>query len=118
MILGQLTNYLEKVHAIPDCQLAYRQLYSTETTVCSVVKDLLELMDEGKCGLLVMLGLSATFDTVVHEILLNDLRSIGIVDEALQYLNSYIKDRTCCVQIGNCFSSTKALTRSASPQAY
>ena len=57
----------------------------TETTVCSVVNDVLEIMDEGNCGILVLLDLSAAFDTAVHEILLNDIKSIGIVDEALQY---------------------------------
>ena len=60
-ILDQLLTHLNEVQAIPDNQSAYRQLYSTETTICSVVNDLLIMMDEGKCGLLVLLDLSAAF---------------------------------------------------------
>ena len=39
------------------------------------------MVSEGKCGILVMLDLSAAFDTVVHEYLLNDLKFIGINGE-------------------------------------
>ena len=48
VMLAQLVDHLERIHALPDSQSAYRQLYSTETAVCSVVSDLLEMMDEGK----------------------------------------------------------------------
>ncbi len=34
-------------------------------------------MDEGKCGLLILLDLSAAFDTVVHEFLIMDCKSVG-----------------------------------------
>ena len=36
------------------------------------------MVSEGKCGILVMLDLSAAFDTVVHEYLMNDLKFIGV----------------------------------------
>ena len=111
VILEQLNIHLQKIDVMPDCQSAYRQLYSTETTICSVVNDLLEMMDEGSCGVLVLLDLSAAFDTVVHELLLDDLKLIGIVDDALEYLRSYLSDRKYCVQIGNSFSSYETLER-------
>ena len=111
VILEQLMDHLNKVHALPDNQSAYRQLYSTETAVCAVVSDLLDVMDEGKCAILVLLDLSAAFDTVVHELLLNDMKTIGIEQVALQYLENYLRDRKYCVQIGNSFSSHESLTR-------
>ena len=110
VIERQLVDYLERSRALSDFQSAYRQFFSTETVICSVVSDLLELMDNSKCGILVLLDLSAAFDTVVHELLLNDLRAIGVVGEALEYLESYLQGREYCVQIGNCFSSQVALT--------
>ena len=36
-----------------------------ETTVCSIMNDMIQMVSEGKCGILVMLDLSAAFDTVV-----------------------------------------------------
>ncbi len=111
VILDQLWRHLNEVNAIPDDQSAYRRLYSTETTLCTVVNDLLIKMDEGKCNVLIMLDLSATFDTVVHSFLLNDLKRIGIDGNAQAYLESYLKNRMYCVQIGKSFSKKKSLQR-------
>ena len=69
------------------------------------------MMDENKCALLVLLDFSTAFDTVVHELLVQDLRNIGVVDNDLKYLENYLWNRSYCVQIGNCFSSHEALTR-------
>ena len=111
VILSQLTNHLDKVGAIPDNQSAYRCLYSTETALCTVVSDMRRLLDEGKCGLLLLLDLSAAFDTVVHNILLRDCENIGIEGTALAYLQNYLEGRTYCVQIGDEFSDSRPLTR-------
>ena len=111
VILDQLTDHLNAVQALPDCQSAYRRLYSTETSMCSVINDLLVLMDNGKCGILILLDLSAAFDTVVHSLLLKDCKAIGIEDDALEYIRSYLEDRTYCVQIGKSFSKVKHLER-------
>ena len=94
VVIEQLMEHLEKVHVLPDSQSAYGPVFSTETTICSVVNNLLEMMDEGKCAILVLLDLSAALDTVVHELLLEDLRNIGVVDNALKYLGSYLQNRS------------------------
>lgn len=94
VILNQLWDHLNAAHALPNSQSAYRRLYSTETTVCSVTNDLLVQMDNGKCGILILLDLSAAFDTVVHKLLLEDCKAIGISGNALAYLQSYLTDRT------------------------
>ena len=90
VILDQLMQFLEVTWVFPDNQSAYRKLYSTETALCSVVNDLLIMMDEGKCGILILLDLSAAFDTVVHSLLLKDLKAIGIEGEALDFLESFL----------------------------
>ena len=68
-------------------------------------------MDEGRCGVLVLFDLSAAFDTVVHELLLDDLRAIGVTHRAVRYIRSYLEDRKYCVQIKNSFSDLKMLRR-------
>lgn len=102
---------MQLVEALPDNQSAYRRLYSTETTLCSVVNDMQMLIDEGKCGILILLDLSAAFDTVVHDILLRDCENIGIEGAALAYLRSYLENRIYCVQIGDTLSEMKTLER-------
>lgn len=110
VILQQLNNHLDMVEAIPDGQSAYRCLYSTETALCTMVSDMRGLLDEGKCGLLLLLDLSAAFDTVVHSILLRVCENIGIEGAALAYLRSYLEGRAYCVQIGEEFSDSRPLT--------
>ena len=113
-ILDQLIEFLEMAQVFPDNQSAYRKLYSTETALCSVVNDLLIMLDEGKCGIPILLDLGAAFETVVHSLLLKDLKAIGIEGEALDYLETFLTNRTYCIQIGKTFSRTKVLTRGVS----
>ena len=56
--------------------------------------ELLRAMDEWKAGILLLLNLSATFDTVCHDILLRQLESDkGMHETALAWLSSYLENR-------------------------
>ena len=59
----------------PVLQSAYRKGHSTETALLKVTNDILMNMDRQHRTLLVMLDVSAAFDTVDHEILLRMLAS-------------------------------------------
>ena len=57
-------------------------------------------MDAQKVTLLVMLDLSAAFDTIDHAILLEILKKkVGLSGTALQWVQSYISNRCQCVQV-------------------
>ncbi|XP_068231962.1 uncharacterized protein [Palaemon carinicauda] len=101
VILERLIRHLEVIEALPGNQSAYKKLYSTETAISSVVNHMLEMMDEIKCGILILLDLSAAFDTVVYELLLYDLQTIGNEDQAFEYLKDYLAGRNYSVQIGS-----------------
>ena len=78
----------------PLLQSAYRLGHSTETALLKVHNDLLMNMDAQRVALLVLLDLSAAFDTVDHEVLLNRLRSsFGIRGTALRWFASYLSNR-------------------------
>ena len=62
---------------------------------------LLMASDSGLLSILVLLGLSAAFNTVSHDILLDRLASIGITDIPLAWLKSYLTGRTQFVQLKN-----------------
>ena len=95
----QLLIYLKENDLISENQSAYRENHSTETTICAVMDDLTKIVDEGRCGILVMLDLSAAFDTVDHAILLKDLKDIGIGKSALKWFANYLENRYQSVHI-------------------
>ncbi len=109
IMLNQLMEYLNCINALPDNQSAYRNLHSTESVLCCVQNNMLEWMDEGKYGIIILLDLSAAFDTVVHKFLLQDLRDIGVMQGALMYLESYLENRSYSVQVGNSLSEHRLL---------
>jgi hypothetical protein len=75
-------------------QSAYRPKHSTETALAKVFDDLSHVLDQKKVVLL-LLDLSAAFDTIDHVVLLQRCESVfGITGSALKWLESYMKDRT------------------------
>ena len=103
-ILDQLLPVLEVNGVIPSLQSAYRQFHSTETALCKIYNDLVLNTCAGKISVLVMLDLSAAFDTVDHNLLINDLEEVGLRDSALKYMKSYLFGRTQRVVVGEATS--------------
>ena len=90
---------------LPACQSAYRPFHSTETALVKVSSDILQNMDKKHVTFLVMLDLSAAFDTVDYSILLNILANdFGISGKAAAWLRSYLLNRTQRMSINDSFS--------------
>lgn len=77
----------------------FRPSHITETVLLKVVNDLLLVSDSGDYSILVLLDLSAAFDTVCHSVLLSRLSEISITGVALQWLTSNLLDRQSFVRI-------------------
>ena len=107
----QLVDHLKRNNLYEVFQSAYRQLHSTETALLRVHNDLLQAVDTHGGAILVLLDLSAAFDTIDHDELLNLLQnSFGIEDSALKWFESYLKDRTQTVQISSSCSKDSKLS--------
>ena len=63
----QLNNYLMNNNLHENFQSAYKVHHSTETVMVKVQDDILHAIDCNKAVVLLMLDLSAAFDTVSHE---------------------------------------------------
>ena len=91
-------------------QSAYRQYHSTETALLKVHNDILRALDRGECVFLVLLDLSAAFDTVDHTVLSDRLeKKFGITGGALRWLQSYMTGRTQAVAIRGVQSNERTL---------
>ena len=99
-VLCQLQDHLKSNDLYSPFQSAYRTGHSTETALTHVTNDLLAKMDDGKISMVVLLDLSAAFDTIDHEILLARLQSyFGVDGTALAWLRSYITGRMQFVSV-------------------
>ena len=84
---------------------AYRKDHSTELLLLKVVNDLYTSFDMNMPSVVVLLDLSAAFDTVDHNKLLSILeKDIGIAGTALKWFESFLKGRTQKVKIGSTYS--------------
>lgn len=107
----QLQDHMTTINLFPVFQSAYRQNHSTETALFKVKNDLLLNMDKGHVTLLVILDLSAAFDTVDHGILLHWLQfKLGLRDKALLWFKSYLAGRKQQVSVNGTLSDKFNLT--------
>ena len=64
-------------------------------------------MDEDKISVLLLMALSASFDTIDHHILLSRLETVFCIrSTALQWFRSYLLDRNQCIVVNNSASSS------------
>ena len=111
VFVDQMNDHRERNRLHPVNQSAYRKNHSTETALVRIVNDILIAMDNKMCVALVMLDLSAAFDTVSHSILLRRLEEdFGVKGSALVWLESYFSGRTQAVNINGTLSIPRPLT--------
>ena len=81
LVARQLMEHLSLADLLPPLQSGFRRGHSTETAVLRVLSDIVQAVDRGDQAALVLLDLSAAFDTVDHSILLERLQqTFGISD--------------------------------------
>ena len=79
-------------------QSAYRQLHSTETALLRVQNDILQAVDSRDGAILVLLDLSAAFETIDHEKLIRTLDEYcGIKGDRSSQMVFIISERPCSI---------------------
>src|SRR6218665_3799928 len=97
----QLLPYLETSGLLPTYQSGFRANHSTETALLSLLSDIYFAIDKSQLSLLALYDVSAAFDMVDHQILLERLEtSCGISSLPLLWIKSYLSDRTQIIVSG------------------
>ena len=109
LALARLRPHVMSTGNFNQFQSAYRSGHSTETAVLRVVNDIRIAADNGLCTALLALDVSAAFDAVNHDTLCGRARDEFNVDGlALNWLESFVSDRTQYVAVGQERSRTTA----------
>ena len=108
----QLTDHVMAHHLDETFQSAYKNFHSTETALVRVQNDILCAIDNNESVILLLLDLSAAFDTVDHSILLSRLHDrFGVNGTAAAWFESYLTSRTQFVRVNDCRSTQRSLER-------
>ena len=109
VVSAQLNTYLKENNLLEPCQSAYRQGHSTETALVRVQNDIICAVGQQKAVLFVMLDLSAAFDTVNHQLLIQTLQQLGIRGTMLPWFSTYLSGRLQMIKVNGVTSKPKLL---------
>ncbi len=105
-MFSQLQSFLADNSMFETFQSGFRKCHSTETALLKVLNDILISCDSGDFTVLVLLDLTAAFDTVDHAVLIDRLEHcVGLSGVALDWFKLYFANRSFSVKMGEHYSS-------------
>ena len=98
-------------------QSAYKPNHSAETALVCVQNDILRAMDNLNIVIMLLLDLSAAFDTVDHNVMLHRLtHDVGVGQTALKWFKSYMSDIIQAIHINGSTSPAYVTLTCGVPQ--
>ncbi|KAK3529297.1 hypothetical protein QTP70_027733 [Hemibagrus guttatus] len=94
VVCNQLSDYLMQNNLHDPNQSGFKAAHSTETALLAVTEKLHAARSAKLSSVLILLDLSAAFDTVNHKTLLSTLRNLGICGTAWEWFASYLDGRS------------------------
>ena len=110
VVAKQLTSHINNNKLNNPHQSAYKPGHTTGTVLLSMKNEVHLSLACGEPTALVLLDLSAAFDTIDHNILLGYLKSwFGLGGTVLKWFASYLSDRWQAIKIGSTLSELSKL---------
>ena len=111
VVHSRINSYLDENDLQTSTQFGYKKHHSCETLLLKLIDDILVAVDRKLGVVLLIVDLSAAFDSVDHQLLFNILEyKYRITGSALSWLKSFLCGRTQRVKIGNSLSDALVIT--------
>ena len=101
LVQSQVSNYLEQSNQLDPLQSGFRPGYSTQSALIKITSDIQTAIDDKKLTILILLDFSKAFDSIIHSILFNKLKSLSFSNSSISWFQSFLSQRTQAVSIPN-----------------
>ncbi|KAI5743678.1 hypothetical protein M8J77_021007 [Diaphorina citri] len=115
LAIWQIIDFAEHQNVLDLFQSGFRRRHSTATALVKVTDDIRLSLDAGKVFFLVLLDMSKAFDSVDFDVLLATLKHMRLSDNALSWIDSYLRGRKQRILHDGKYSEWKSI-RSGVPQ--
>ena len=105
----QIEEFFEKNNLLGKFQFGFRRNKSTISELLTLFDTILEAKEMRKEILINLYDLSAAFDTVPHQILIEKLRLYGFSKQAIKWMESYLSNRKQFVEVSGKRSSEQEI---------
>ena len=105
ILTSEIMKYLEAHNILAPCQFGFRSAHSCESQLLTVTDDLSKALNNKLQVDVGILDLSKAFDKVPHRRLLSKIESYGITGKVLNWLESFLSNRSQQVIVNGSFSS-------------
>ena len=105
-VFVQVIDYFESNHLLHPSHHGFRSKHNTCTALLQMFDTWLDAMENDNLSAVIMLDLSAAFDVVDHDILIQKLQLYGVDDDALTWFRSYLTNRSQQVLIEGSLSKS------------
>ena len=114
LLAQQLDNYQEAHGLLHQGVHGFRKGRGTNTCMLETWEYVLHKTEQGNLVAIDLLDTSASFDTLIHHYLMRKMEvEVGMSEESLEWLASYLKDWIEGVVVGASSSSTRLKTKGA-----
>jgi hypothetical protein len=101
VVKEQLCYYLEQNSILTDLQYGFRKDRNINDALFNINKDINNLINNNKRGLLAFLDLAKAFDSLDRNKLIRKLDLVGVRGKALEWFSSYLAERRQIVAVNN-----------------
>ena len=97
---NRVYNYLNDNNLLFHKQCGFKSGHSTDHALIELINSIYGSFNQNKYTLGVFVDLSKAFDTVDHNILIDNLNLYGIRNNSLKWFSSYLSNRKQFIQAG------------------